>query len=325
MFRTKIEQKTSDIQLNHNQSIISIGSCFSDNIGERLKAHKFKISINPYGTVFNPLSIFKLLECAISGEHLSETSLLKRDGQYLSYDLHSDFKATTAKALQHQFHQINQQTKKDLQKCSLLVITFGTSWIYEKKRGKDLVSNCHKVPQKEFDKRLLNLDEILSSFFELETKLEEINPELNILLTVSPIRHTRSGIVNNSKSKSNLILACHYIQKMAKNVHYYPSYEIMLDDLRDYRFYEKDMVHPNELAIDYIWDHFSDTFFNSKTKKLNTQIEKAQRSVAHRAFNPNSAQHQKFLSRTLNELHELNKKVSFQKEIDFIKSQIINE
>ena len=325
MFRTEIEQNPNDFQLNHRKSIISIGSCFSENIGDRLKVHKFKISINPYGTIFNPLSIFRLLEHAISGEHLSETSLLKRDGQYMSYDLHSDFKTSTPKLLKYQFDQINQQVRRDLKKASLLLITFGTSWIYEKKLGKELVSNCHKVPQKEFDKRLLNLDEILSSFFKLQAKLEEINPELTILLTVSPIRHTRSGIVNNSKSKSNLIMACHYLQKMLKNVHYYPSYEIMIDDLRDYRYYEKDMIHPNELAIDYIWDHFSDTFFNSKTKKLNAQIEKAQRSVAHKAFNPNSAQHQKFLSQTLNELQELNKQVPFQKEIDYIKSQIIHE
>ncbi len=325
MFRTEIEQNRGEFQLDHQQSIVSIGSCFSDSIGKRLDDHKFKISINPYGTVFNPLSIFRLLEHAISGEELSEKSILKRDGQYLSYDLHSDFTAPSSKALKHQFNKINQRVKKELQKASLLVITFGTSWIYEKKQGKELVSNCHKVPQKEFDKRLLNIDEILTSFFELQTKLEEVNPDLQILLTVSPVRHTRAGIVNNSKSKSNLILACHYLQEMAKNTYYFPSFEIMMDDLRDYRFYEKDMIHPSDLAIDYIWENFSNTFFNSNTQKLNAQIEKAKRSISHKAFNPRSAQHQKFLSRTLNELQELNKQVSFQEEIEYINSQIIHD
>lgn len=325
MFRTEIEPLNYDFKLDHSKRLIAIGSCFSHTIGQRLEQAKFSININPYGTVFNPLSIFNLLDHAIEQSPLDETSIIQRDGLYLSHELHSSFKAASPEKLQQVFQKKNARLHKNLKKAEVLIITLGTSWIYEKKRSQELVSNCHKVPQKEFDKRLLHLEEIMTGFFTLKEKLDELNPKLRILLTVSPVRHTRDTLHGNAVSKSNLLLACHYLSQMADNVYYFPSYEMVVDDLRDYRFFEKDMIHPNAQAIEYIWEKFSSALFTEKAIKDCEQLTQIQSAIAHEAFNPKSEAHQQFLSRTLMKAEELNKEIGLKKEIKKLKSRLAHD
>lgn len=325
MFRTEIEIPSFDFKIDQAKRLISLGSCFSDTIGNKLNHAKFSILVNPYGTVFNPLSIFNLLEHAIDLTELDEKGLIQRDDLWLSHELHSSFKASSQAALQKKFMKLNETMHEHITKADLLIITFGTSWVYEKKRGGELVSNCHKVPQKEFNKRLLHVEEIMNSFFSIKEKIQQINPKLKILLTVSPVRHTREGLHGNAVSKSNLLLAAHYMEEMANDVYYFPSYEILMDDLRDYRYVEKDLIHPNEQAIDYIWGHFSRALFSEKALVDHKELVDIQEAIGHVAFNPESHAHQKFLKRTLEKAEGLNKKIGLKEELKLLKERMIND
>jgi len=322
MFRTEIETKPYDFKLAHEDSFVSLGSCFSDSIGQKLKEAKFNILVNPFGTVFHPMAIYNLLQHTLEKTSIGEENIIERDGLFLSHDLHSSFKAKSKEALINKCDKMSKRMRKQLKSAKVLIITFGTSWVYEKKESQKLVSNCHKVPQQEFNKRLLSLDEILNGFFAMKEKLELANPELKIILTVSPVRHTKEGLVGNSVSKSNLLLACHYLSQMAKNVYYFPSYEVMMDDLRDYRFYGPDCIHPNEQAIDYIWSKFSNTLFTQEAKDLCQELTKLNGHLSHKAFNPKSPSHQQFLKQTLSKAEALHQKVNLKKEISLLKSKI---
>lgn len=322
MFRTEIEKSTIDFKIDQSKPLLSIGSCFSDTIGQKLSDAKFSILVNPYGTVFNPISIFNLLNYAITESNIDESTIIERDGRFLSHELHSSLNASSKEKLMGKFHRINQAVLAQIKKAEVLFLTFGSSWVYEKKRGGNLVSNCHKVPQKEFNKRLLSLDEITSGFFDMKEKLELLNPKLRTVLTVSPVRHTKEGLSGNMVSKSNLRLACHYLSEMAEDVYYFPSYEMLIDDLRDYRFYAKDLIHPNEQAVDYVWDHFLHWFLTDKAIKDHAAVAKIQSALTHRAFNPSGKAHQKFLKETLKRAEELNKQIGLKEEIQALKSKI---
>jgi len=325
MFRTEIEKLDIDFRIDHSKPLISIGSCFSDTIGHRFEKAKFSIIVNPFGTVFNPISIFNLLRHTARLDSLNEQNIIQRDGLFLSHDLHSSFRAGSKKELIEKFDEIKEKVHAQLQKTEVLFITFGTSWVYEQKRDGSLVSNCHKVPQQHFNKRLLQVDEIISDFFSLKELLETVNRNLKFVLTVSPVRHTRERLQGNSISKSNLRLACHYLEEMADGVYYFPSYEMMIDDLRDYRFYGSDFIHPNDQAIAYIWQKFQESFLSKKALDDIAELAQVQNALEHKAFNPQAKAHQKFLLKTLEKAEQLNKKIGLKEEIKRLKSEIIHD
>ena len=323
MFRTPIEAFHSTHKIDHKSELLAIGSCFSENIGQKLKGNKFNIDINPYGTLFNPLSIFNVLEMGLTESLLPEHTIVKQSDVFLSHSLHSSIKAESAKALQEKVNDINKGVNKRLAKADYIIITFGTAWVYEMKKTDQLVANCHKVPQKQFNKRLLNVEEAVASFFDIKEQIEQINPKVKFILTVSPVRHTKDTLSLNSVSKSTLRLICHYLDEMTENVSHYPAYEIMMDDLRDYRFFEKDMIHPNEQAVDYIWEHFGNAFFTKQTQGLVKKWSKLQQAINHRPFNPESAGHQKFLQKTIQKLEAVKGNLPVSKEIEQLKQQLI--
>ena len=325
MFRTAIETISYDFKLSHDAALVSIGSCFSDTIGQKLKAAKFSIDVNPYRTVFHPIAIFELIQHSLSKSSIEESNIIERDGLFLSHELHSSFVSKSKEGLIRKFDKINKRVNKRLKKADALIITFGTSWVFEKKRTQELVSNCHKVPQQEFNKRLLSLEEIMTGFFAMKEALDLINPSLKILLTVSPVRHTKEGLVGNSVSKSNLLLACHYLEQMAANVHYFPSYEMLMDDLRDYRFFKQDLIHPNQQAIDYIWNNFASALLTEEAKAICQELDKLNERLTHKAFNPTSASHQDFLKQTLEKAEKLGEIVDLNKEIGLLKSKIYHD
>jgi len=325
MFRTEIEELSYSYKIDHKSGLLTIGSCFSDTIGSKLEKAKFDTLINPFGTVFNPLSIFKLLSESLNGTELDEQSILERDSLYLSHHLHTSITGETKDKLHERFVEIGKDTLTQLKKAKVLFITLGTAWVYESKESGQLVSNCHKVPQKHFTRRLLQLDEILNEFFQLKEQLDHINPELKVVLTLSPVRHTKDTLQGNAISKSLLRTACHYLSEMANNVDYFPAYEIVMDDLRDYRFFESDLIHPNEQAIDYIWTKFSTAFMNPDTLELIAEIGKVQSAIAHRAFNADSKNHQAFLARTLRRARELDKQINLNHEIKVLRSRLNND
>jgi hypothetical protein len=325
MFRTALSPEPAPFQLDHQSQIVLLGSCFSENIGERLSHHKFKTSINPFGTLFHPFSIFNLISKTIDQSPLDDWSILDQEDLHLSHQLHSSFKADSPKALQHSFQASTETLLVTLKEANLLVLTLGTAFAYQLERNGEHVANCHKVPQSQFTRRLTSSDEIHNAFETVYQKLKALNPLLKVLLTVSPVRHTKDGLKQNSVSKSILRTAAELVKDQFEDVFYFPAYEIMMDDLRDYRFYDKDMIHPNEQAIDYIWDLFGQSYFSPATQALSDKIAKLKRSVAHKAFNPTSPAHQIFLKRTLAELMELNEQLPFDAEIEAVKSQLLND
>lgn len=287
-FSTPIPIQEYPFQITHNTSIVSFGSCFSENIGEKLAYHKFDICINPFGILFNPISVSRAIEDCLAAKEYTENELKTNNQIHFSYNHHSSFSSLSRKET---LDLINKGIKKGgdyLEKSKTVIITLGTAWVYKLKETNETVANCYKMPANLFTKELLSINSIVDAMNKTIAKLKEQNPEINIITTISPVRHWKDGVVENQQSKSTLHLALKQINETHLNCHYFPSYEIMMDELRDYRFYAKDMLHPSELAIEYIWDKFADSFFDIKTKELNKRISQIQREKNHKLLNPES-------------------------------------
>jgi lysophospholipase L1-like esterase len=290
-----------------------VGSCFSENISQKLNYYKFKKFSNPFGILFNPVAIEKLITNAINEKQYSENDIFKLNERWHCFDAHSDLSSSDKNELLENLNTAVKLTNKELTEASHIIITLGTSWVYRFIKTDAIVGNCHKVPQKKFLKELLSVEEIFASLDNIVTLIKSVNATVNIIFTVSPVRHLKDGFVENSQSKAHLLAAIHQIVNPKNQVFYFPSYEIMLDDLRDYRFYNSDMVHPNETAVNYIWELFKHVWISENTTSVMKEVEIIQKGLAHKAFNPESKQHQQFLE-------DLHLKISTLKEqfnIDF--------
>ena len=315
MFRTVINPDPSDNKISHKTSVITIGSCFADSIGLKLEENKFQVLANPFGVIYNPISIFNLLEHTISQSTPAEDTYLESQGIFYNYDFHSEFSALKKEELILMVEGAIRSTHEALREAKWLFITLGTSMVYQHTTTKKLVANCHKVPADNFTKSMLSQKQIISSFEKLNKQLTDFNPDLNIILTLSPVRHIKDTLTINSVSKSVLRITCHTLQKEFGNIKYFPAYEILLDDLRDYRFYASDMNHPNEIAEDYIWGKFMDTFFDNYTMELLKKWQKVLKSLNHRPFHKDSEAYRKFRENTLKQLMELKDRIDVSKEI----------
>jgi len=294
-FRTNIQLKKERNQIDYNSNLLLIGSCFSENISNKLTYFKFNTFSNPFGILFNPIAIERLITNAINLKKYSENDIFKMNERWHSYDAHSDVSANNKSELLHNLNTQIEVTHQHLKKASHIIITIGTAWVYRFIKTDTIVGNCHKVPQKKFLKELLSVDEITASIENITTLIKAENPTVNIIFTVSPVRHLKDGFTENSQSKAHLLTAIHQITDKRNQLYYFPSYEIMLDDLRDYRFYANDMVHPNETAIQYIWEQFQQVWIDEKSNSIMKEVDTIQKGLAHRPFNPNSTQHQMFL------------------------------
>ena len=291
--QTKVPIPPSDFQINHFSKILSIGSCFAENMSVYLKERKFQVVTNPCGILYNPLSIGRGLEMILSRKVFQQKDLFYHNELWQSFDHHGEFSGMIADEVLNKMNNSIENAHTHLQKANTLIITLGTAFTYFK-NGQP-VANCHKVPAAEFEKRLLSVDEIVEALSSILKKIQTNVPSLHIIFTISPIRHIRDGVVENQQSKATLILAVHQLIHQLSNAYYFPSYEMVLDELRDYRFYKKDLVHLNEVALEYIWEQFSDTFFSEDTKALNRKFEKLRAAFLHRPFHPQSEEHQRFL------------------------------
>lgn len=311
-----------ETKISHRSSIFSIGSCFSTTIGEKLNERKFPILNNPFGTLFNPVSMAQVMEDAILEMPINTDMMLVRDGLYLHFGMHSDVVAYSQDSLERLIHKKQQQSKQVLEKATHLLITFGTAWVYEYGNSGQIVANCHKQPGELFENRLLHPDEIQKAFSSFFNILRQINPKVKVLLTVSPVRHTKDGIPENQLSKSVLRLAAHDLTETYDFVEYFPSYEIMMDELRDYRFYKEDLIHPSPQAEDYIWERFKQTWIDPKTYPLIQEFESIKKDLAHRPFNPDSPAHMKFLDNLQKRLEKYSRDFDFSKEMDQLRKQV---
>ncbi len=322
-FRTTFRPPSSPFTIHLQTPVLSLGSCFAHTMGHRLQQNKFSSLVNPFGVIFNPLSLYKLLHTSIALSPLQAQDLVQSQGVWYHYDMHSELWAHDLTALQEKIaHQI-QHTHQFLQSTQVLMLTFGTAYGYFRQENQQLVANCHKVPQRHFNKKLLTIEEITEGFSTLYQALQALRPEIKIILTVSPVRHLKDTIPANQVSKSILRVACHQIAEQYQEVVYFPAYELMLDDLRDYRFFEADMIHPNQIAKDYIWKQFSQVFMTDDTLQFLKTWKKIQQSLQHRSFHPHSEAHQDFLRKLLAQLQGLRSQINVEKEIAQVNDQII--
>ena len=306
--------------INYGDTLLSIGSCFSNDIGQKLLNAKFDVISNPLGVLYDPLSIFKILKDCL--HNIAPSPILIND-LYVSFALHSEIRAVTKDDFNSMCLRKMDLTRDYLKKAKWLIITPGTAYSYRHLTSNELVANCHKITQREFRKELLNTQLILDAFESLYLSIKEINPALQCLFTVSPVRHLKDGLNENTQSKAILHLATHEIVTRFKDCHYFPSYEIMIDELRDYRFYKSDMIHPNELAIDYIWERFLSTYFSEHTLSIYELWGDLSKEMMHKPFNPHSIEHQKFIRKTLKKLADFPKNVNVNNEIEDLKKMLL--
>ncbi|RZV54352.1 MAG: GSCFA domain protein [Flavobacteriaceae bacterium] len=285
-------------QIDHHKSIFTLGSCFAEHMADRMKYFLFDIYSNPNGIIYNPISLANVLENVISDYRYQQHDLIKNEDVWYSWNHHHLIYHQSEGELLNQLNNKKASARKHLAKSHFLMITFGSAFAYQYNLSENIVANCHKIPGTSFTKIRLGIEEIVKRWQSLISDLTERNPKLQIIFTVSPVRHIKDGLIENQKSKSILLLATDQLVQKFECVHYFPAYEIMMDDLRDYRFYASDMIHPSQDAVDYIWNRFIDTYASDSCKSLMLEIDKLQRATAHRLHNPNSNTSFRFRKKT---------------------------
>lgn len=305
MFRTELSLRPAAQLLNQGARVLTIGSCFSDVIGQRLADHKVRTLVNPFGTVFNPLAAARLLR-AVAGEDTDwQQHLVEARGRWQSYDLHATIGADSPPALLEHIEQTVRETAEFARRADVLVWTLGTSYGYRLRDTGEVVNNCHKVPADRFEKELLTAEEIVSVVTEAYALLRQQNPKLRLVLTVSPVRHLKDTLPLNAVSKSVLRVACHYLSELLPGASYFPAYELLLDDLRDYRFYGADMIHPSEVAEQYVWEKFTGGYFDANFRQFVQEWDGIQRALNHRPLHDGAPEHREFLEQTKKRLERL--------------------
>lgn len=305
---TEIPLYPEENQIDYSSKILLLGSCFSENIGGKLDYFKFQNIQNPFGVIFNPISIEKLVVRAIDNSPFSEEDIFQHNGIWKCFEAHSKLSSLNKNEFLEKLNLALQNLRKALFKATHIVFTLGTSWVYKHFETEEIVANCHKLPQQKFKKALLSIQEISSSLQRIFIKISKINPNAIVINTVSPVRHIKDGFVENSLSKAQLISAIH--DSRNQQTFYFPSYEIMMDELRDYRFYAADMLHPNKIAIEIIWQKFSKVWISSTTETLQKEIASIQTGLLHRPFNPESSDHLQFLETLQQKIKSLQIKLS---------------
>ena len=317
-FTTKIpiSPVAEDNQLSYATPVVSMGSCFAAHMQEKFTYYKLPFFSHPFGTLFHPLAIERSLERVCMRQLFTEEDFFLEEDLWLSFDLHSQWANTSLTALLDTLNQDMERLRESLTKTSFLIITLGTAWVYEHLATGNIVANCHKQPQKLFRKRLLLLSEIEASLRHIIQLVQQRQPAIKVIFTVSPVRHLKDGAQENLLSKSLLICAIHQLlgtggRESSENLFYFPSYEILMDELRDYRFYKEDMLHPTDQAVQYVWERFAEAFFTSDAQVLMQEVASIQRALAHRPFNPGGEKHQKFLHSLQEKIKKIQEKLGF--------------
>ena len=313
-FTTKIPITQNANPIDYNSKIVSFGSCFAENMGDKLLYYKFQTQVNPFGIIFNPFSIEKLIERVVLQRYFTKDDIFFFNERWHCYEVHSELSDADSEVFLSKLNQILSDTQKQLQQATHIIITYGTSWVYRHIETNAIVANCHKVPQKQFSKELLSIDSTQKSIQNTVSLIATLNPKCNFIFTVSPVRHLKDGFVENQVSKAHLIAAIYATTNTKQQtLNYFPSYEIMMDELRDYRFYADDMMHPSPMAIDYIWERFAATQIDASAITTMELVQTIQKGLAHRPFNPNSESHQKFEANLKEKIATLEAQYSFMK------------
>ncbi|WP_439559696.1 GSCFA domain-containing protein [Dyadobacter sp.] len=320
---TEVEIAASEWKMDHQSKVLTLGSCFADVLGQQLGSYKYQVLNNPLGTIFNPLTICRTLDFALEERAPAQELFLKtQDDIWLHHDFHSSQWAQSLDELEAGIKAHLQDVRVFLKEADLLVITLGTSYAYRHKASNMIIGNCHKVPADHFIKELLHPDQIIKSMEPLVQKLLMFRRSLRIVLTVSPVRHTRDTLPLNQVSKSTLRLVCHRLCEKYKHISYFPSYEIMVDELRDYRFYEPDLIHPSKIAEDYIFNAFAKTYITPESQDLMRQWDKIMLTLNHRPLHGFSKTHLKFLKTLWSKLNEVSRQIDVTEEMNEVERRI---
>jgi GSCFA family len=304
-FRTIVKPGKAPFSITHHDRIITVGSCFSENVGRYFERYKFPISINPFGQQYNPYSITQAVRRLLAPQPYTEADLVLHDELYHSFDHHGSFSRPTAtEALEH-INTHLEAAAAFLQKASVLFLTFGTAHFFRLKEGGRIVSNCHKMSGSHFDFELMKPDHITAELEAVLKLLWQKNPALKVILTVSPVRYFAFGHFENSVSKGHLFTAVHELCSRYPALYYFPAYELVMDDLRDYRFFAEDMLHPNYQATGYVWETMTHTLLAPFTQSMLQELDEIVAATLHRPRNPHSQAHQKFIAATLAKMDKL--------------------
>lgn len=321
-FRTELEVPPFPFQINYDSEIVLLGSCFAENVGELLSKYKFSAVINPHGILFNPFSLNEVLKRAITGSPIESEYLVQSYNQWYSYLHHSDLLGRSEEALVDNIKRADHLLLDKIEKANCVFISLGTAWVYELKDSGKIVANCHKKPAQEFRKQLLTSHEVIGALNDTVALLHNTNPQLKVIFTVSPVRHIKDGIVENSRSKALLVSMVYECIEEQKQCFYFPSYELLMDDLRDYRFYAEDLIHPSTKAISYVWEKFSQGFFSANTVSLNKSIGKMVSAMEHRFRAPSEDTVVPFAQQHLQQCEVLEEQIGktlLKVEIDYFK------
>ena len=306
------------IRISHQSQILLMGSCFADNIGRRLQAGKFRVSHNPFGVVYNPLSLSKQIELLCIKERFETADLEFRNELWFSFMHYTLFSDTDKEACLARINDSFERARNYISTANVLFLTLGTSFAYTIKSTGEVVANCHKLPAKEFSHRFIPLHETVEELKKSIELLRSFNPGLKVVFTVSPIRHWKNGAIDNQRSKAALLLAVAELEKKLPEIYYFPAYEIVMDELRDYRFYAEDLLHPSDFAVDFIWQKYMSAYFGDETKSITSAIEELNKALNHKPRHTNTTEYRKFVKSVIKKAEQLTKKypsLNFDKEI----------
>jgi hypothetical protein len=321
-YQTEVQLPCFESRIGYTHPFMMMGSCFATNVGERFIRLKLPVMVNPFGVIYNPMSVASSIRRLVEARSLSADDLFEQSGIWNSYSHHSSFSAVDRDECLAKINQAIASGSIMLSESSHLTITLGTSWAYRLKATGEVVANCHKTKAAEFDRFFVDANQAVDALSEAIAAARSINPSLKIILTVSPIRHIKDGLVENQRSKASLIVACHNLCAQLSGVSYFPSYEIMMDELRDYRFYAEDMVHPSVLAVDIIFKKFVHSAVNALSVEAMAEVDKIVRAVEHIPFNAEGVEYRKFCASMAAKAERLQQKYSFldlSAEIEFFR------
>jgi hypothetical protein len=310
-FRTEVNIPPSENRISYRTGILFMGSCFTESIGSLMKELRFRVDVNPFGVNYNPSSVARNLWTLLNGKEFNGDELYTDGEKWFSFDHHSQFSHPDRGVCLDNINRRLRSAQERLKDTRFLLLTWGTAWVFVHKKKACVVSNCHKLPAANFSRHLLSVSQIVDTYTKLFAALRKELPDLHIILTVSPVRHWKDGARLNSVSKSTLILAAHQLTGMFSYCDYFPAWEIAMDDLRDYRFYADDLVHPGSQMIRYIWEKFRNSWFDEETLEISREIRKLANARNHRPYDPGSARHREFCSRQMEEVRKLAGKYPF--------------
>lgn len=312
-FRTEIEITSLGVKIGYENRVLALGSCFAAHIARKLAGAKFRVAENPSGILFNPLSIAAAIRSYADPAPVTRGELGFDGEVWHHFGFHGDFSAPTADEALQKMNAARQAGADALRTADRIVLTFGTAWVYE--RQGEAVANCHRRPAAEFTRRRLGVDEIVTAFADL---MAGPLGGREVILTVSPVRHLGDSLAGNAVSKAALRLAAEELAERFPDVHYFPAYEILNDDLRDYRFYADDLVHPAPQAVEYVWEKFSAAVLSEQARRLLPDVHHIVVAAAHRPRNPQSATYREFCRRRLEEIAAL-PQIDFRTEAEYFR------